>query len=90
MYSQEDFFDRVAEMSEENKTHFVTVIKTLAMCYGEEDASCVIVFSSPKSSLAQVLTLNCNDMEAAALVATAHKYLTFVNTRDAPPKEKFN
>lgn len=84
------FAKRIDSMSEEDKAHFKRVIEALSYCYVEEvDRKAVIVLES-SSGLMETITINCDDMEAYEIASSATQYLEFVNTKDAPPKEKFN
>lgn len=84
------FAQRVAAMDEEDRLHFRDLIDRLSYCYGEESGQAVVLFISEATPYAEVSTLNCDDMEAQSMLKSAHDYLLFINTKDAPPKEKFN
>lgn len=90
MSGAEDFFRRIRKMSEKDRNHFQTVVEKLILCYGDDPAQALIVFTHTDADHAEAMTLNCDDMEAMALLDTIHNYFYHVNTRDAPPKEKFN
>jgi hypothetical protein len=40
--------------------------------------------------LGGVVTINCNEMEAAGLLLEANEFLGYLNIMDAPPREAFN
>ena len=84
------FAKRLEEMSEEDKEHFRNLIEVLSRCYGNEAAQGVVIISLPGSPVNEVVSLNANDMEAHNLIKSVEDYFTFINTMDAPPKEKFN
>jgi hypothetical protein len=42
------------------------------------------------SGVGEVFQLNCNEMEAFQIVKGAEQYFSYINTKDAPPKEKYN
>jgi len=90
MSGPEDFFRRIMKMSEQDRNHFQGIVERLVHCYGEDAAQAVIVFTHTDADKAEALTLNCNDMDALSLIESIHTYFSFINTIDAPPKEKFN
>jgi hypothetical protein len=90
MAGPEDFFRRIKKMTEKERNHFQMVVEKLILCYGEDPAQAVVIFSHTDSEHAEAMTLNCGDMEALSLINSIHNYLHFINTIDAPPKEKFN
>lgn len=91
MLDGHEFLRRVNGLDEDDRNHFRMLLETLIRCYGEsQDAAAVVLFSENDSPVAQVLSLNCDDMEAYGLVRSVGEYLHFINTKDAPPKEKFN
>jgi hypothetical protein len=84
------FAKRIDAMSEEDKEHFRGVIESLSRCYGKDAAQGVVIISIPDSPVHEVISLNATDMEAHNLIKSIEDYFVFVNTMDAPPKEKFN
>ncbi len=81
---------RVEAMSDEEQAHFKLLIHKLVMCYGEGKAQAVVVIGRAEDSMAGVVTLNCNEMEASQLMLAANDFFGFLNLLDAPPKEQFN
>lgn len=90
MAGPEDFFRRIKKMSEKERNHFQTIVEKLILCYGDDPAQALIIFTHTDAEHAEALTLNCDEMEALALADTIQNYFQFINTLDAPPKEKFN
>lgn len=90
MSGAEDFFRRIKQMTQKDRDHFQGIVERLVQCYGEDAAQAVIVFTYTDAPQAEALTLNCNDMDALMLIESIHTYFSFLNTVDAPPKEKFN
>jgi hypothetical protein len=84
------FAKRLEEMSEDDREHFKNLIELLARCYGKDAAQGVVIISLPGSPVNEVVSLNCDDMEAHNLIKSVEDYFVFINTMDAPPKEKFN
>lgn len=84
------FAQRLDEMNEDEKEHFRNLIEALSRCYGKNPAQGVVIISLPESPVNEVISLNATDMEAHNLIKSIEDYFTFINTLDAPPKEKFN
>lgn len=83
------FAQRVDEMDDEDREHFKEVINALSYCYSQEGKKALVIVESA-SGLCETMTINCDDTEAYSLANSTAQYLHFVNTADAPPKEKFN
>lgn len=88
--SQEELERRVAAMSDDEQAHFKLLIQKLVMCYGEGQAQGVVIVGRAEDQTAGVVTLNCDEMEAAQLMLAANDFFGFLNAQDAPPREKFN
>lgn len=84
------FAKRLDEMNEDEKEHFRSLIDALSRCYGKNAAQGVVIISIPESPVHEVISLNATDMEAHKLIKSVEDYFMFINTMDAPPKEKFN
>jgi hypothetical protein len=80
---------QLALMSDDEKAHFKMVILELVKCYGPVPEQALILFNSSEK-LGGVVTLNCDEMEAAQMLLQANDFFGFLNTIDAPPKEAFN
>jgi hypothetical protein len=88
--SDAELHRRVEAMSDEEQEHFKLLIHKLVMCYGEGKAQGVVIVGRAEDSIAGVVTLNCNEMEASQLMLAANDFFGFLNLLDAPPKENFN
>jgi hypothetical protein len=88
--SDKELHRRVEAMSDEEQHHFKLLIHKLVMCYGEGKAQGVVIIGRAEDSMAGVVTLNCNEMEASQLMLAANDFFGFLNLVDAPPKEQFN
>ena len=88
--TEEELERRVEAMSDEEQHHFRLLIHKLVMCYGEGKAQAVVIIGRAEDSMAGVVTLNCNEMEASQLMLAANDFFGFLNLLDAPPKENFN
>jgi hypothetical protein len=80
---------RLALMSDEEKQNFKMVVLELIKCYGPDGDQAVILFHG-SDKLGGIVTLNCNEMEAAELMLEANDFFGFLNVIGAPPKEAFN
>ncbi len=81
---------RVAAMTHQQRDHLRTIIYALVKCYDEYSADCAVVMLGTSDGLNDVLTLNCDPMHAANMLLATNDLFEFINTRGAPPKEKFN
>ena len=80
---------QLALMSDEEKAHFKTVILELVKCYGPNAHQALILFNGSEN-LGGIVSLNCNEMDAAELLLEANEFFGYLNTVGAPPKEAFN
>jgi len=82
---------RVAQMTDEEQTHFKECIMRLAMCYGEDALKGVLIVSGHLlEGMSEVIQFNSNDMDTYDILRSASNYFDFLNTKDAPPKERMN
>ena len=89
MDTEQNLEARLALMSDEEKAHFKLVVLELIKCYGPDPDQALILFNGSEK-LSCVVTLNCNEMEAAGLLLEANEFLGYLNIMDAPPREAFN
>ena len=80
---------KLALMSDEEKQHFKMVVLELIKCYGPDADQAVILFNG-SDKLSGIVSLNCDEMEASALLLEANDFFGYLNTIGAPPKEAFN
>jgi hypothetical protein len=85
-----EFEQTVNAMSEREQAHFKMVVHTLAGCYGDTKAQAIIIVGHVEHGMAGVISLNCDAMRGAELMLSANDFFGYLNTIDAPPKEKFN
>ena len=88
--TQEDIEARVAAMTDAQKDHFKTLVYALLRCYAEDKHAAVIVLGDLTDETASVVTVNCNEMDAATLLLAADNFFTYIHMREAPPKEAMN
>jgi len=77
-------------MSDAQKDHFKMLVYSLLQCYAEDRQAAVIVLGDLTDETASVVTVNCNEMDAATLLLAADDFFNYVNMREAPPKEAMN
>lgn len=83
--------DRLNKMTERDKTHFRQALTLLIRCYGDDaEGHALVMYSEDDSHVAEVVTVNCNDMDAARMTNILADFFNAINTQDAPPKEQFN
>lgn len=81
---------RVDAMSTHQKEHLRALIYDLVKCYGEDTPNCAVVLLGTNEGLDDILTLGCDPVHAANMLLATNDVFEFINTRGAPPKEKFN
>jgi len=89
MDNEQTLEKRLALMSDDEKRHFKVVIMELVKCYGPDADQALILFNG-SDKLGGIVSLNCNEMEAAELLLEANDFFGYLNTVGAPPKEAFN
>jgi hypothetical protein len=89
MKDEDTLEKQLALMSDDEKAHFKMVILELVKCYGPVPEQALILFNGSKK-LGGIVTLNCNEMEAAEMMLEANDFFGYLNVIGAPPKEAFN
>ena len=84
------FAQRIEAMNEDDRNHFRDVIEKLSYCDSKDSAQAVSLYAHTSAPMTEALTSNCDDMESYDIVRGAMGYFEFLNTKDEPPKEKFN
>ena len=90
LMTQEELEAKVEAMTDMEQAHFKTLITKLVLCYGDSPLQALVILGSVEKQIAGVMTLNCDEMEAAQLLQAAGGFFEKVNTMDAPPRELFN
>ena len=85
-----DIERRVMAMSENQREHLRSLIYEFVRCYERGSKDCAVLILGTGSSIDNVVSLNCDSMEASQLLMAANDFFGYLNTRDAPPKEMFN
>ena len=82
---------RIETLSTKERDHLKECIHRLVMCYGEDACTGMLLVKGHLiGDMGEVITLNCNEMDAAEMLDGLKNYFDHVNMRDAPPKEMFN
>lgn len=89
MSEEQSMEKQLALMSDEEKAHFKMVVLELIKCYGPDPEQALILFNGSEK-LGGIVSLNCDEMEAAEMLLEANDFFGFLNTIGAPPKEAFN
>lgn len=85
-----EFLEKLASLTPERREHMRIVFKGLIECYVREDVRAVVVVSEDNNPFGELLTINCNDMEALRILGQVNEMMHSVVTADAPPKEMMN
>ena len=81
---------RVSVMSESQREHLRSLIYEFVKCYDKDGKDCAVVILGSGDGIDNVITMNCDSMEAANLLVATNDFFGYLNTKDAPPKEMFN
>ena len=81
---------RVNAMSPSQQEHLRSLIYEFVRCYDKDSNDCAVVILGTGESIDNVITMNCDSMEAARLLVATNDFFGYLNTRDMPPKEMFN
>lgn len=85
-----EFMEKVAMLDPQQREHMRAVVEKLIQCYIEPDLHAVLVIGNDKSELATLLTINCDELEAAVVLGRLHEMFIDINADQAPPKELLN
>lgn len=85
-----EFMEQVDSLDPQQREHLRILVKKLVECYLDEKSHGVIVIGKDDEVRATLLTVNCDEMEAAVTLAKLELLFTELNMADAPPKEMMN
>lgn len=85
-----EFMAKLDAMSPEKREHMRIVVRGLVECYVRDDVRAVVVVSEDNNPFGELMTINCNDMEALGILNQVQGMMTEIVTADAPPKEMMN
>ena len=85
-----EFMEQVDSLTQEQRDHMRIVVHNIMRCYIDKQFHAVLVVGRDDSDQATLLTINCDEFEAALTLAKLGGFFTELNLADAPPKEKMN
>lgn len=71
------------------REHFQAIVRMIALCYTDPQLFSGLLITRRENETV-LMSLNANEMEAAALINNASEYMTSYTMQGAPPKDKFN
>ena len=81
---------RVMAMSENQREHLRSLMYEFVRCYDKDGKDCAVIILGTGESIDNIITMNCDHMEASNLMLGANDFFGYLNTKDAPPREMFN
>jgi len=85
-----EFMAKVDQLSPQQRDHLRVVVKGIIECYLRDDYRAVLIAGRDGDDKAELMTINCTELEAGVLVSKLGMALMDLNTVDAPPKEMMN
>jgi hypothetical protein len=85
-----DFSAKIDKLTADQREHLRKAIEGLVECCIDETRHAVMVFGKDEDPRAEVLTINCNEMDAAFMLSCLTETFMSANLEDAPAKEMFN
>lgn len=81
---------RVEAMTPNQRAHLRSLIYEFVRCYDKDGKDCAVVILGTGESIDNIITMNCDSIEATQLMLAANDFFGYLNTKDAPPREMFN
>lgn len=85
-----EFLNKVEQLSPEQRDHMRRLVELIIDCYLDDDKHAVLVVGSDTNEFATLLTVNCDEMNAAVILSKLKELFMDLNQVDAPPKELLN
>ena len=85
-----EFMAKVEQLDPQQREHMRIVVEKLMQCYLEPDLHAVLVVGNDQTELATLLTINCDELEAAVVLGRLHELFVDINADQAPPNERLN
>jgi hypothetical protein len=82
--------EKVALLDPQQRDHMRIVVEKIIDCYLSTDKHAVLVIGNDQTELATLLTINCDELEAAVVLGRLHEMFIDINADQAPPKELLN
>ena len=88
--TREEIDNAINELDEAEREYLKLLISRVVRCFVDDDHEAVLLFGREGASQIAMCTVNCDEIPAANMVSYAYNLTSFMVTRDAPAKEKFN
>jgi hypothetical protein len=88
--TREEIDQAIGELDEAEREYLKLLISRVVRCFVDDDHEAVLLFGREGASQIAMCTVNCDEIPAANMVSYAYNLTSFMVTRDAPAKEKFN
>lgn len=85
-----EFMLKIDKLDPNQREHMRILVEKLIDCFIDDDKHAIVVVGSTKSDKASLLTVNCDELEAAIILANLTYMYNHINMEDAPPKEMLN
>ena len=85
-----EFMQKVEALDPQQRNHMRILVEKLIECYLDTELHAVLVIGSDVEEKSTLLTVNCDEMEAAVVLGRLHELFLNLNSADAPPKEMMN
>jgi hypothetical protein len=87
--------EALRKMSADEREHFKMLCGALLACYTSSSLHSLVLigrdeYDSSGMELAQIISVNSSDIQAAQLMAAAQTQISTLVMAEAPPREKFN
>ena len=87
---EQDIERRITAMTPNQREHLRSLIYEFVRCYDKDGKDCAVVILGTGETIDNIVTMNCDSMEATNLMLAANDFFGYLNTKDAPPREMFN
>jgi hypothetical protein len=81
---------KIEQLDPMQREHMRALVEKILECYLSHDLHGVIVIGNDQTELATLLTINCDELEAAVVLGRLHEMFVNINADQAPPKEMMN
>ena len=85
-----EFMEQIDSLSQAKREHFRLAVKKLITCYTDPKAHAVLLIDHEDSERTEMLAINADEMEAAALLGLASAAMTNDLMADMPDKGMLN
>lgn len=85
-----EFMDKIDRLTQEQRDHMQKLVQIVVDCYLNDDRHGVLMVGSDNDDKTLVLSINCDEMQAAIALGNLQEYINMATTADAPSKEMMN